>query len=285
MIFVGTCGYAYKDWIGPFYPGTIRPREMLSYYAQRFSAVEIDATYYGILTENTISNMAERTPATFRFCFKVPRTLTHDPIGASGVHRDADLFRRSLAPMLEAGKFGCALIQFPNGFRPEPSTETYLRRLIEALQGLAPVVEFRNKSWQNGSTFALLSEAGAGWCNVDMPGLDTLMAPGADVAGTTGYVRFHGRNASQWWTGTNVTRYAYDYSAEELRPWVERIADVAGRADQTFAFFNNHARGSAAKDADLLTALLDERYGDLARRELAKPERKAPSQSGLPGIS
>lgn len=284
MIYVGTCGYAYKDWIGPFYPATIKQREMLSYYAQRFSAVEIDATYYGILAQKTIADMAERTPDLFRFCFKVPHTLTHVP-GASRVHADAALFRASMQPMLDAKKLGCALLQFPNGFRPDDAAEAYLGRLVDALGGLALVVEFRHVAWQETKALNFLAGIGVGWCNVDMPQLESLPKPGADVAGMVGYVRFHGRNAAQWWSGTNVTRYAYDYRAPELIPWADRIADIASNAEETFAFFNNHARGSAAQNADLLEALLDERFGSMANARIAKPTHKAPSQAPLPGFA
>jgi uncharacterized protein YecE (DUF72 family) len=284
VIYVGTCGYSYKDWVGPFYPATIKPAEMLQFYAQRFSAVEIDATYYGVLSEKTVANMAARTPDNFRFCFKVPQTLTHGPVTEGRIHDDAALFRASVEPMQIAKKLGCALVQFPNAFRPGAQAESHVRRVVEALEGLAVVVEFRNAAWQNGGTFAMLSEIGAGWCNVDMPSLETLMAPGADASGPVGYVRFHGRNAAQWWTGTNVTRYAYDYRPAELEPWVDRIADVAANAQETFAFFNNHARGSAARDAETLEKMLSERYGPAARANLARPKRKAPTQSALPGI-
>lgn len=257
MIYVGTCGYSYKDWMGPFYPATIRQNEMLPYYAGSFSAVEIDSSYYGVLGRETIARMNERTPSTFRFCFKVPQTVSHPPeAGLSRVHDDAHAFVESVEPIVGAGKFGCALLQFPNGFKPNERTQHYLRQAVEALQPLALVAEFRNHEWQAPEYFALVRGLGVGWCNVDMPSYKSLMRPSSDVSGTIGYVRFHGRNASKWWTGDNTTRYDYLYTEDELVPWVGRVAEIDQEAETTYAFFNNHARGNAVRNAEMFEELL-----------------------------
>lgn len=257
MIYVGTCGYSYKDWVGPFYPGTIRPGEMLAYYATCFGAVEIDASYYGVLAPATIARMNANTAPAFRFCFKVPQTVSHPPEAAlTRVHDDARAFVDSVAPIAQAGKLGCALLQFPNGFKPTERAQAYLRAAIEALSPLPLVAEFRNREWQTPEHYELLRGLGVGWCNVDMPQYETLMRPSSDVSSKIAYVRFHGRNAATWWTGDNTTRYEYDYSEEELVPWANRVADMDEQAERTFAFFNNHARGNAARNAEVLAQLL-----------------------------
>lgn len=281
MIYVGTCGYAYKDWLGPFYPATARQDEMLPYYAGCFRAVEIDASYYGVLAPQTVARMNARTPQAFRFCFKVPQTVSHPPeAGLARVHEDAKAFVESVSPIVEAGKFGCALLQFPNGFKPSERAERYVRSAIEALEPLQLVAEFRNREWQTAEHFEMLSELGVGWCNVDMPSYETLMRPSSDVSAGIGYVRFHGRNADKWWTGNNITRYDYDYTVEDLVPWTDRVADMEERARMTFAFFNNHARGSAARNAEVFIDLLRERYGDAADEII--PERpRPPGQQSL----
>ena len=272
MIYVGTCGFAYKDWIGPFYPGKIRSNEMLPYYTRCFPAVEIDSSYYGVPQAQTIARMDKVTPPEFRFCFKAPATVTHPPdAGTTHIHPDAGLFVESVLPLKEAGKLGCALLQFPNGFKKTAANESYLERTVTALAPLPLVAEFRNREWQNDETLRLLSELGVGWCNVDMPRYETLMQPSSDVTSGVGYIRFHGRNAGQWWTGDNVRRYDYEYSPEELDPWTARTAEIEEAAGTTFAFFNNHARGSAARNAELFIELLRNRYGEaagiVARRE------------------
>jgi uncharacterized protein YecE (DUF72 family) len=278
VIYVGTCGFSYKDWIGPFYPGTIRSPEMLPYYASCFPAVEIDSSYYGVPAPKTIERMDRATPPEFRFCFKVPSTVTHPPDpGTLRIHPDAALFVQSVGLIKERGKLGCALLQFPNGFRKTPASENYLRLAVEALGPLPLVAEFRNREWQDAQTQRMLAELRVGWCNVDMPRYETLLEPGSDVTSPVGYVRFHGRNAANWWTGTNVTRYDYEYSPEELEPWTNRVAEIQDAAETTFAFFNNHARGSAARNAELFIELLTARYGAsnavVVRREGAPTQR------------
>jgi len=124
VIYAGTCGFSYKDWIGPFYPGTIRSQEMLSYYARCFPAVEIDSSYYGLPTLKTVERMDRSTPPEFRFCFKAPATVTHPPAdNTARIHPDAALFVESLALIKESGKHGSGLLRVPNGFRKTEAAE------------------------------------------------------------------------------------------------------------------------------------------------------------------
>jgi len=139
------------------------------------------------------------------------------------------------------------------------------------------VAEFRNRDWQTARTHEFLSELGVGWCNVDMPRYETLLLPSSDVTSSIGYVRFHGRNAQKWWSGDNVTRYDYLYSPDELIPWTDRAAEIEEQAEQTYAFFNNHARGNAVRNAEMLSDLLRERYGEAAARSSTRrsPRRRS----------
>lgn len=285
MIYVGTCGFAYKDWVGPFYAGTTKRPEMLSEYARAFRAVEIDSSYYAVPAARSVASMVARTPPSFRFSFKAPQSLTHPPDPSSlNVHADAELLLEALKPAREGRKLACVLLQFPNAFKPEGSRELYLRRLIESLDGVSVVVEFRNAQWQRPQTLNILAELGAGYCNVDMPHLEGLLHASADVTGRIGYVRFHGRNTRSWWRGTNVTRYDYLYSPEELAPWADRIAEIEQQAEETYVFFNNHANAQSAKNAAMMTALLEDRYGDDADDVVAHAEGGLPEQRSLPGL-
>ena len=282
MIYVGTCGYSYKDWIGNFYPGTVRKDEMLGYYARCFGAVEIDASFYGVLRPATISRMVAAAPPAFRYCFKAPQTVTHapDPAAAS-LHPDAQAFAAAVAPVSEAKKLGAVLLQFPNRFKPTRETHAYLRRIAAQWEGLPLVAEFRNREWQTGETFGLLADLEMGWCNVDEPHFETLLHASSDAVGSIGYVRFHGRNAAQWWTGDNTSRYDYLYTAAELVPWADRVAEIEERVEQTYAFFNNHARGNAARNAEMFEDLLRERFGPAAATTLPVPEQEKPPAQGF----
>ena len=283
MIYVGTCGYAYKDWIGPFYPPRMRSDEMLPYYARAFAAVEIDSSYYGVPAPRTVVSMDRRTPPSFRFSFKAPQTVTH-PAVADRVHPDAQLLLEAVAPLHQAGKLACVLAQFPNGFKADDRNRAYVARVIEAFDGVAVVVEFRHRAWQSAETMSMLRDLGAGWCNVDMPSFEELPHASSDATSAIGYVRMHGRNAAQWWTGTNVTRYQHDYTAEELMPWTERVAEIDDQTQQTYVFFNNHAVGKAAQNAEMFEALLDERYGAAAGEAIAHGEGGNPQAHMLPGL-
>jgi uncharacterized protein YecE (DUF72 family) len=93
-------------------------------------------------------------------------------------------------------------------------------------------------------------------------------------------VRFHGRNAAKWWTGDNTTRYDYDYKPGELEPWMDRIAEIDDQVEATYAFFNNHARGNAARNAEMFIDMLRERYGNVADTVIPKRAPR-PAQGSL----
>jgi uncharacterized protein YecE (DUF72 family) len=257
-VFVGTCGYSYRDWIGPFYPLGTKSNGMLPYYATRFPAVEIDATYYRIPGAATFASMDARTPPEFRFSVKLPSTLTHLPADAAPfVSDDARIFREVLEPLRASGKLAGLLAQFPNSFRAGERGEDYLRALSAEFAGLPLVVEFRNREWQTPETLKLLEELGAAWCNVDEPLFEGLLRPSSDVVGSLAYVRFHGRNAQKWWKHDDAAeRYDYEYAPEELAPWAARVGEMAALAPQTYAFFNNHRFGKAPRSAELFESLL-----------------------------
>ncbi len=271
MIYVGTSGYSYNDWIGPFYPEGTKQRDMLAYYARRFPCVEINATYYSVFSDKTFAGMAERTPKGFRFSVKAPGTVTHLPTDARmRLHADVKYFSENVEPLVEQHKLSAVLMQFPNSFKPADKTADYLRRLREAWKGLCLVAEFRNRAWQSNETLELLDELGISWCNVDQPQFKALLHPSSDVTDGRGYVRFHGRNYKKWWSGDNTTRYEYLYSKEELEPWVDRLIDVDAEVKETLAFFNNHRRGQAADNAEMLGAMLRTRFGKNAEKVVAK---------------
>ena len=66
-IYVGTSGYAYKEWKGRFYPEKISPQEMLRFYSGRLNTVEINNTFYRMPKENVLTSWAEQVPADFIF--------------------------------------------------------------------------------------------------------------------------------------------------------------------------------------------------------------------------
>lgn len=241
----------------------MRPAGMLAFYARSFTAVEIDATYYRVPSRATFAGMAARAPHGFRFSVKLPGSATHVPDAAQrAVHADVELLRRNIEPLIAAGMFAAALMQFPNSFHPTDAARAHIAALREALGDLTLVAEFRNRDWQTHETLVFLREHDIGWVNVDMPQFDSLLRPANDVTSSTAYVRFHGRNYKTWWKGDNVTRYDYEYTRDELGPWADRLIELATNPDvrEVFGFFNNHRRGQAARNAQMFEDMLRDRF-------------------------
>lgn len=273
-IFIGTSGYSFPDWVGPFYPPGTPPGEFLSYYARHFDAVEVNSTYYRVPPPGTIARMERKTPPGFRFMVKVNQAMTHERSLEPSLVRD---FRAALEPLKTAGKYDGLLAQFPWGFRRTPENESHLAALRDSLADEPLFVEFRHASWALPDMPERLRGRRLGFCAVDEPAIAGLMPPVAWVTAEDAYVRFHGRNARNWWGSrpaagkiaagvagaaprgmgvASADRYDHDYTAGELNEWVEKVRDLAGQARRTYLFFNNCHAGHAARSAKLMQELL-----------------------------
>lgn len=251
---VGTSGFSYPEWKGPFYPEKLSQQHMLEFYAQHFSAVEINSTYYHIPPPRNMAAMAKRAEGRVEFAVKAHQDMTH----SRDRYADAlPLFKAALAPLREAGALGCVLVQFPFSFKAAPANADFLRRVASDLAPDAVVVEFRHRSWTTDETFKLLRELGVAYCSVDEPRLPNLPPPVVRATSPVAYVRFHGRNQQKWWSHAEAwERYDYLYSQAELLEWVPKIRSLAEAAQKCYAFFNNHARGQAVTNARMLISLL-----------------------------
>jgi uncharacterized protein YecE (DUF72 family) len=254
VIYLGTSGYSFRDWVGPFYPPGTRAADMLQHYARSFAAVEINATYYRVPPARIFARMAERTPPGFRFTVKLPAAATHERVGDPAVF---DAFLAAVAPLEEAGKLQGFLAQFPYSFRPGDESHAHLRFLRRALTGQPLFAEFRHESWARSETFALLESLGAGFCAVDEPRLPGLFPPVVRPTGSVGYVRLHGRNADAWWGTDASSRYDYLYNDRELAEWATAIRQLDAHSRDTFVFFNNCHAGHAAQNALRMAELLE----------------------------
>lgn len=255
MIRIGTSGYSYDDWIGPFYPPGIAKGEMLPFYAREFDTTEVNSTYYRLPTAGMLAAMARKVPDGFLFTIKASQELTHGREEPQEAFRQ---FREALRPLQEAGKFGCVLAQFPWSFRPGEENRAYIALLREQLPDVPVVVEFRNAGWITEDTFELLRQLQLGYCCVDEPRLKGLIPPIAKATAPVAYVRFHGRNAAKWWQHEEAwERYDYTYSDEELREWLPKIRELERAAETVFVLTNNHWQGQAVATARQLRLLLD----------------------------
>jgi len=255
-LLVGTAGYSYKDWQGPFYPVGMRQTDYLPYYAERFPLVEIDYTYYRQPSPKTMENMAGRVPPGFRFAVKAHRTITHE-VPESGVGQEMRVFMDGVEPMAQRGALGCILYQFPWGFAYSPRNLDYVTSLAERVPIAPAVAEFRNVSWARDDVYAALRGSGVSFCCVDEPPLRGLFPPVVLSTAAIGYVRFHGRNSAKWWNHKEAwERYDYLYTDLELAQWIPKIRDLSGTSEEVYVLFNNCHRGQAAVNAMRLQALL-----------------------------
>ncbi len=254
MILLGSSGFSYEDWKGNFYPELIHSKEMLPYYAKRFGTVEINSTYYAIPRPSAVLDMARRTPEDFVFTVKAHQSITHSSEPDSAVFSS---FRRAIDPLVESGKLGCVLAQYPWSFKPSKETAAALEQLKVGLADLPVVVEFRNSKWADESTYSLLRKLDLGWCSVDEPALQGLMPRQGILTSSIAYLRFHGRNAAKWWKHEHAwQRYDYLYSEEGLTEWTTKVHELGSKAQTTFVFFNNHYRGKSAENARMFARML-----------------------------
>lgn len=252
-ILIGTSGYSYQDWKGPFYPGDIKDRDMLAFYARRFPTVEINFTYYRLPAARTIAAIARKAPH-LSYAVKLTGDITHE--GKLTKELAAD-YRRGVQPMADAGVLGCLLAQFPWRFKYTPAAMELLKNIAGHFGDLNVVAEFRNDSWADDDAFGQLSEMKVGFCNVDEPQLKGLLPATAVATSAVGYFRFHGRNAKKWWRHEKAAeRYDYLYAQQELEDWVPRVKEVAAKTEKTYVFMNNHPLGQAVTNAEMMMDML-----------------------------
>ena len=229
----------------------------LAYIADYFTTVEINSSYYGpprpATAEKWVSSVIHNSH--FRFTAKLFHSFTHERKPDADDERN---FRAGIAPILEAGRLGAVLIQFPWSFKNEPENREYLWRLQASFQEYPLVVEVRHASWITDEILDTFAALGIGLCNIDQPLFHRSVKPSARTTSPVGYVRLHGRNYRNWFSKRADVRERYDYlySLDELEPWAARVKSVAEAAAETYAVTNNHNLGKSTVNALELRALL-----------------------------
>jgi uncharacterized protein YecE (DUF72 family) len=259
-ILVGTSGYSYTEWAeAGFYPMDTKSGQMLPLYAREFPITELNYTWYQMPRAEVVERQRQMVPPHFQFVAKLTRTMTHE-VDAEQWPRQAVLFRDGMSPLIQNKQLVAILIQFPPSFKRVPDQRRHLARLLDALTGLPLAVEFRHHSWATERVFEEMERRHITLASVDVPDLPYLF-PATDVVTNSDlfYIRFHGRNAKGWRSGTMQKQFDYDYSDDELREWVqERIVPMSRKAKRGVIFFNNHVRAQAPRNAQQITALLEE---------------------------
>jgi uncharacterized protein YecE (DUF72 family) len=218
-VFVGTSGWSYKEWKGSFYPSKIPAEAMLRYYADRFSTVEVNNSFYRIPADRVLAGWAEQVPPEFRFVLKASRRITHinrlvDENGSLGY------FLRAVNPL--GPRLGPTLFQLPPTFKKD------LARLEQFLGRLPPrwlaAFEFRHVSWFEDEVYQLLHSRNVPLVAVDE---DPDQGSGAPLVPTAswGYLRLRRGN----------------YGTEELKTWAGRVREQDWA--EAYAFLK-HEEGS-----------------------------------------
>jgi len=260
---VGTSGFSFNDWLGRAYPAGLAKAKMLEYYESvlGFDTVELNFTYYAMPTPRTLASMVSRTSSGFCFVVRSHKDMTHDIWSDEDrrVLKDtADVFkafRECISPLVDSGRLGCVLVQFPVFFYPVPQNFEYLRKIPTLMPGVAIVVEFRNRAWIRPDAFRLLEECDMGCCVVDEPKIPRLMPFEPRRTSDIAYFRFHGRNQN-WFNASREERYNYLYSSTELEEFIPPLRSVSAGAKTTYTFFNNCHAGAAALNALMMKQML-----------------------------
>ena len=213
-IYIGTSGYGYKEWKGSFYPQKISPKEMLSFYSERFNSVEINNTFYHMPKMDVLMSWAGQVPDDFIFALKAPQVITHLK-RLRNVEVEIEYLLQSL-PVL-GKKLGPVLFQFPGSFRADIHT-------LEAFLDLLPddmlcAFEFRSPSWFSGSDMLhVLREKGCSLCISDAE-----ESPANEIVSTAawGYLRL---------------RHS-DYTDADLSRWLQRI--LSQKWERAYVFFKH----------------------------------------------
>lgn len=227
---VGTSGYSYKEWKGNFYPEKLPQKEMLNYYSQRFSAVEINNSFYRMPTSSVVESWAHQTPESFRFVLKASQTITHRKRLSDCSDQVDELLQT--AAILKARK-GPLLFQLPPNFKKDLAR---LDGFLSIVDNRMPVTfEFRHGSWFDEDVYACLRAHSTALCLADADDLPPVkMVSTADW----GYVRLRRE----------------DYADKDLRKWIKNIRSQGW--DTAYVFFKHEDTGTGPKLANRFLELV-----------------------------
>jgi len=229
-IHVGTSGWHYEHWSGPFYPQDLKKENYLEYYAKWFHTTEINNSFYQLPKHKALEEWKNRTPEGFTFSIKASRFITHmkklkDPEETVGNFMERV---SALGP-----KAGPVLFQLPPKWRANP------QRLREFLQTLDNdrryAFEFRDPSWENEEIFKMLQDKNAAWCIYEFDGRVSKKKVTADFV----YIRLHGPEGA----------YKGKYTKSCLAGWAGAVTAWANKGLDVYFYFDNDENGYAAQNA------------------------------------
>jgi uncharacterized protein YecE (DUF72 family) len=235
--FIGTSGWSYRHWRGPFYPEALSPKRHLEFYAERFDTVEVNGTFYRLIGRDTLAAWREQTPQGFVFACKGSRFLTHMK-RLTDCGQGLERYFERVSALEE--KLGPILFQLPAHFRPHPE------RLAEFLDCLPKrrryAFEFRDPAWFTAEVLALLRRRNAALCLYEFAGQEAPLEITADFV----YIRLHGPDGP----------YQGSYGEPALEAWAKRLDAWRRRGHDIYCYFDNDQAGYAPQNALQLKQLL-----------------------------
>lgn len=234
-VLVGTSGWIYSDWKETFYPSTVPSQDSLQYYSEFFQTVEINSSFYHLLSEKSVQSWNERMYPEFQFAAKGSKFITHIKRLTDAEEALIRYFER----MHHLKNLKVILWQLPPNFKFMPEKlEAFLKLLPKQYRY---AIEFRNESWWNAETENILRNHNAAFVTISHPTLTDAVIDTADFV----YARFHG-------TGKELFRY--DYSDAEIQYWAKKLFPYAQKKP-VYAFFNNGYDAHAVENA--MTLILE----------------------------
>jgi uncharacterized protein YecE (DUF72 family) len=233
---IGCSGFYYREWKGQFYPATLPQKSWFDYYAQQFTTIEINNTFYRFPEQKLFDNWYNKALPGFTFSVKVPQIITHQKRFRETEKLLEDFYIIAREGLKE--KLGAVLFQLPPSMKYD---DTLLQNIIRQMNVLYQnVIEFRHISWWRKDVFAALKKANIIFCGVSYPGLINDAVADLPVA----YYRFHG-----------VPDLYYSAYDENL---IQQVAQqiAGGETREAYIYFNNTAAGAAIANAKYLQYLV-----------------------------
>lgn len=257
---IGCSGFMYDGWRGVFYPEELPQKKWLSFYVEKFDALELNVTFYRLLKKEAFERWYKETPQNFSFSLKGSRFITHVK-KLKDVELPLSTFFNTTAPLVE--KLEVVLWQLP------PNLKANLKVLKEFIEALKPypvryAFEFRHKSWITNKVFKLLSASNIAICMADWPAFIDDLPLTADFV----YIRRHGKGGS----------YSTYYTTEELKKDAKRIKAYMKQGKDVYIFFNNDAFGYAPKNALELKAILEKPSPQMPLKKKIIPKKVRPKK-------
>jgi uncharacterized protein YecE (DUF72 family) len=240
---LGTIGWSYSFWKGPFYPAKTASNDFLAYYSSQFDTVEVDSTFYRIPSQSAVMNWRQQVPEGFLIALKFPQVITHIK-SLKNCEADTAVFL-SRAELL-GDKLGPMLLQFPPNF-----TASHFSDLTDYLKALPKkhryVVEVRNKSWLNPEFYALLRENKVALAITEKP-LTSQFEVTADFL----YMRWEGNRK----TVNGLKGEIEVNQTEDLQAWAEKLKPYLERGVDVFGYFGKYYSGLPPSDVKALRGFL-----------------------------